>query len=342
MELEIKDITIDIDLIQYPNLRKVLWQFTRGMEREEIYQGQEEKWRNNGTNKIQYVMSGQKVKVSNLGYWGTYIFQVGLRWHTNKKFIFEYKSNQRHDQSFQDLLTDLSWSSFGMLQSFTRTSKGLSVTLNAVVMPMIAKKNCVKTVNGWGSYQIAEKMIDSYENYPFEKNELQKTYVQNIRIDTRSGVTSTKFFLGPEPPKRTPSINERVTVIEYVGGCWDNGCMVCEKDKGWVLTEEISPGDLVLTGTDSYVEVKSVDIVMCEVERLIDMDGIMLTPGHPVLMNGEWVRPDKTGFGHAESEDEVMPVFNFVLEDEHSVVLKKGEQKLVVATVGRFATPNFV
>ena len=68
---------------------------------------------------------------------------------------------------------------------------------------------------------------------------------------------------------------------------------------------------------------------------MVEVDGFMLTQGHPVLSNNSWMRADEIG-SRLNDKDAIMHVYNLVLESEHSVILYLENKSLLVATAGKF------
>jgi len=66
---------------------------------------------------------------------------------------------------------------------------------------------------------------------------------------------------------------------------------------------------------------------------MVRLSDFWITRGHPVFFNGEWWRPDELGPTFAR-DVEPGGIINFVLEDEHTVLV--GDYELVCCTLGKY------
>lgn len=115
--------------------------------------------------------------------------------------------------------------------------------------------------------------------------------------------------------------------------CWTKDAFVKTLSR-YKSAPSFAPGDMVET---EFGLTKINKIIKQEVfgAKVVSVNNIILTKGHPVLHEGEWIRPYER-FQVFKIENTIL--YNFYLENNHSVYLKTGEhtEDLLVATMGRF------
>ncbi|KAH3759817.1 hypothetical protein Pelo_8379 [Pelomyxa schiedti] len=106
--------------------------------------------------------------------------------------------------------------------------------------------------------------------------------------------------------------------------------------------DQIGIGDSVITELLKPRKIR--DIHSKKVERMFRMvflNGVGLTTGHPVLINNKWERSSDVA-SPVEVADKSFMIYNFVLEggpevDDHSIILNG----LVVCTLGKYCGDEF-
>ncbi len=98
----------------------------------------------------------------------------------------------------------------------------------------------------------------------------------------------------------------------YGGGCIAGHCTVQMKN-GTKKVSEIVKGDELACG-------RVVCVLKTRVGKVIEMinygAGLLITPYHPIKVNGEWVFPESVG---TKSKVFLSEYYNFVLEGGHSL-----------------------
>jgi hypothetical protein len=173
-------------------------------------------------------------------------------------------------------------------------------------------------------------------------------YINNFRIEEGK----LYVFFSRTEPETSPEKNvtkveiKTVTktqppVIKYVywggGGCWEDGICINVRGKGWIDTKNIISGDYVqIDNTDNFAKVINVTSELCHINRLVYVNTIGLTQGHPIFTDS-WKRADEMPYYRC-TDDRVVQVYNLTLESDHSVLLKKGDVYITAATEGRYPT----
>jgi len=100
--------------------------------------------------------------------------------------------------------------------------------------------------------------------------------------------------------------------------CFHPKCAVLMASGDYKFAEDIQAGEVVQTA-------EGVSVVECTVKSVIQSsqfcsigDGCLVTPSHPVFLNGSWVRPKSIS---SISRISVNFVYNFLLESGHTVFI---------------------
>lgn len=119
--------------------------------------------------------------------------------------------------------------------------------------------------------------------------------------------------------------------------CWLETHMVNIKDLGWIQSKDAQVNQEVLTSVGTYVKIQRVDKCTSETKKMVTINNLTVTHGHPIYFNDEWKRAREIGNVHVMKDVTYM---NFVLESQHDIVIKNENthDTLIVATLGKF--PN--
>lgn len=114
-------------------------------------------------------------------------------------------------------------------------------------------------------------------------------------------------------------------------GCWTSYAQVLTPS-GYMYTDTLTIGDQVVTedGTATILDIKEDKVDSAE---MVDIDGLYLTRGHPLLDNDLWIRPYEKYPVFVCSD---ITLYNLTLDCNHSVYLEYNGKIKLVATLGRF------
>lgn len=187
----------------------------------------------------------------------------------------------------------------------------------------------------WGKHYLPSLLLSHY----LEKcNNFKDPGVQHFGGDLFKKIRdkADDIFCNMDPPK--PSIQRRssgrisapVNMSVYsqpTGVCFDGFCEIAMFDKTTKLVKDIVKGDEVITPNNCKATVKCVvkTITLNGRESLVMFeDGLLVTPWHPVRINGEWKFPGNIS---RPLERVCSAVYSFLLEtdDEHVMIINNIE-----------------
>lgn len=96
----------------------------------------------------------------------------------------------------------------------------------------------------------------------------------------------------------------------------------------------------VRTSDGNFTNIISVESSMVK-QELVNVDGIILTHGHPIYYKDTWCKPRNCGYS---VYTQICTVMNLVLESCHEIYVKSNpdsDNKLLIATLGRFDRTTF-
>ncbi|CAF1043740.1 unnamed protein product, partial [Didymodactylos carnosus] len=135
-----------------------------------------------------------------------------------------------------------------------------------------------------------------------------------------------QIFIGlPSPKPSARPAAEPVpmnTYMNYSAGCFHGNCIVTLNNGQTKLLNKIQRGDILSGGARVVCVVET----LCNSETVsmikFDQSGLLITPWHPVRINGTWIFPDDIG---KRIEIECESVFNLVLNSGHIALINGTE-----------------
>ncbi|CAF1053365.1 unnamed protein product [Didymodactylos carnosus] len=135
-----------------------------------------------------------------------------------------------------------------------------------------------------------------------------------------------QIFIGlPSPKPSARPAAEPVpmnTYMNYSAGCFHGNCIVTLNNGQTKLLNKIQRGDILSGGARVVCVVET----LCNSEAVsmikFDQSGLLITPWHPVRINGTWIFPDDIG---KRIEIECESVFNLVLNSGHIALINGSE-----------------
>eukprot|EP01022_Parablepharisma_sp_SALTPOND_P019556 TRINITY_DN335_c0_g1_i3.p1 TRINITY_DN335_c0_g1~~TRINITY_DN335_c0_g1_i3.p1 ORF type:complete len:694 (+),score=62.57 TRINITY_DN335_c0_g1_i3:160-2241(+) len=124
--------------------------------------------------------------------------------------------------------------------------------------------------------------------------------------------------------------------MDCSGGCFDGSCSVTLIDGTHKLVKDLKKGDVVLSqnGTSAKV-VCLVVFPMKQSMKMVNLNGLLITPKHPVMHHGVWTFPKEI----APTQNYYMEnIYNIVLDQNHSLTINETE----VVTLGHGKYENVV
>jgi Hint-domain/VWA / Hh protein intein-like len=135
----------------------------------------------------------------------------------------------------------------------------------------------------------------------------------------------------PPPPANMSTYNDED------GTCFDGDCLVKMSDGTFKLVRNVRVGDTIMLPDGSSATVTHCVKYVYENNevRLTTVNDLLITPWHPIRMNGTWVFPGEVGETKVYNREQV---YNFVLGHGHIVTIGGIE----CATLGHGFTDNNV
>merc|ERR1712130_234664 len=109
---------------------------------------------------------------------------------------------------------------------------------------------------------------------------------------------------------------KREPAYHYESGCFYGECNVLMNDNTLKLIKNLRANDVVYGGATIECMVKH----KCKKNEIIlsNINGLLITPYHPILIDNEWVFPNNVGFNELI---ECEFVYNFVLSHNHILIV---------------------
>ena len=137
----------------------------------------------------------------------------------------------------------------------------------------------------------------------------------------------TAFITLPPPTPSRRRMNSTAPLVTSMNvfhnesnGCFHGSCKVLMADGTQKQIRNINPGDYVATSCGSArVEALVTCNTYDRAQPMVHLDGLCITPWHPIRMNGEWIFPaDIVNF-----HDRILnTVYNLVLEHGHIAIVE--------------------
>jgi hypothetical protein len=106
------------------------------------------------------------------------------------------------------------------------------------------------------------------------------------------------------------------------GGCFAGQCVVLRlQGESCVATcvRDVRPGDMLAVAGEGFARVKFVAEIVCLTPLVPLEGGLLLTPSHPIRVDGVWLRPKHLSSRRVANSEQV--VYNFVLESNHVLLV---------------------
>ncbi len=144
------------------------------------------------------------------------------------------------------------------------------------------------------------------------------------------------------PPKPSNKVNEvKISKQEFTtmfnnvaGGCFHPSSQVLMVGNHFKSIYNIIKGDKLIDSKGN------INTVLCVIKingnniKLIDIEGLLITPYHPIKFNNEWVFPKDI----SNIESNCNSVYNLVLNNNHTIVINNS----ITCTLGHNITENEV
>eukprot|EP01124_Arcella_intermedia_P001555 TRINITY_DN10854_c0_g1_i2.p1 TRINITY_DN10854_c0_g1~~TRINITY_DN10854_c0_g1_i2.p1 ORF type:complete len:341 (-),score=80.83 TRINITY_DN10854_c0_g1_i2:13-1035(-) len=126
--------------------------------------------------------------------------------------------------------------------------------------------------------------------------------------------------------------NIRIPAITEQFYCWNGEAKILMSDGSTKSIEELEIGDVLQGASGNPTVVKRIkETVIQGIYKVVDMGDFLITRGHPVLVDGEWYRPDEV---YPVCESYVDVLYNLYAEPEHFVVV--GRERVVCSSLGGY------
>ena len=150
------------------------------------------------------------------------------------------------------------------------------------------------------------------------------------------------IYTNMPPPKPSKSISEvKVSKQEFTtmfnnvaGGCFHPSSQVLTVNNCFKQIDKIVKGDKLIDSKGN------INTVLCVIKidgndiKLIDIEGLLITPYHPIKLNNQWVFPKDI----STIETNCNSVYNLVLDNNHTIVINN----CISCTLGHNITENEV
>jgi len=203
-----------------------------------------------------------------------------------------------------------------------KISLALLEDLRGQVMEAIANK---ASYEKWGVHYLPSLMrahlLQQCNNF---KDPGIQHYGGNLFRTLRDEVDDIFCKLPPPKPskggKHTPVQSMR-SYNSSANPCFDGECLVRMADGSQKSVNLVVKGDRVMTPNNNSAEVMCVVKTICQDQKakLVELEGgLIVTPYHPVRVNGKWYFPCDLG---KVIERSCVAVYSFVLKDEHVMLI---------------------
>ncbi|EGR33000.1 von willebrand factor type a domain protein [Ichthyophthirius multifiliis] len=105
------------------------------------------------------------------------------------------------------------------------------------------------------------------------------------------------------------------------GGCFEGNCLVYMFDNSFVKVKDVRKGFKIKAQDGQIHTVIAVIKILFEHGQipLVQLkEGLLITPRHPILINGKWIKPDQIEKAQLIKCDSV---YNFVLDKGHNILI---------------------
>jgi hypothetical protein len=125
----------------------------------------------------------------------------------------------------------------------------------------------------------------------------------------------------PTPAPRPAARNPAPSMTQYYagsgGGCFAASASVLRRVDGLTPMDQLQVGDLVCVSGGDFVAVQFVAQIRVP-STLVRIDKLLITPSHPIRVNGQWTKPKYLSPIDSQRAD---LVYNVVLESNHILVV---------------------
>ena len=150
------------------------------------------------------------------------------------------------------------------------------------------------------------------------------------------------IYTNMPPPKPSNNVNEiKISKQQFTtmfnnveGGCFHPSSQVLTVNNCFKQIDKIIKGDKLVDSKGN------INTVLCVIKingnniKLIDIEGLLITPYHPIKINNEWVFPKDI----SNIETNCNSVYNLVLDNNHTIVINN----CISCTLGHNITENEV
>lgn len=135
------------------------------------------------------------------------------------------------------------------------------------------------------------------------------------------------------PVALPPPVTSMYDYLNKGGGCFGGNSKVCIKGNKFKLVSEIEKGDILSNGAKVECVIKI--IVTSGEKEMVDINGLLITRWHPIIIDGVWVFPGERTNAYLE---EIDTIYNFVLDSKHIITIND----IKCCTLGHNFTDNYV
>tara|TARA_Y100000389_G_scaffold166861_1_gene171780 strand:+ start:62 stop:2347 length:2286 start_codon:yes stop_codon:yes gene_type:complete len=205
---------------------------------------------------------------------------------------------------------------------FTKWGKDYLLSLVGALENELCNNFRDKAVSNFGG-ELFDTLRDEMDTI-FESLDPPKQDVQYNGYYSRSGTVSRSGGTVSRSGGTTQSSPDMRSYNSSVGPCCAHGSLVKMADGSMKKVEELQKGDIVITVNESQEYTKSpiecIVKTICNenMELLVELDDLKITPYHPIIKDGKWVHP----INHGISNIMVCPyLYSFVIKNRQSIVV---------------------
>jgi hypothetical protein len=174
---------------------------------------------------------------------------------------------------------------------------------------------------------LRDELNDIFNSLPPPTTSITRTQLHPTH-NTNTG--NTNIYTTPHAPVDMSTYNNSSS------GCFSGECLVLMSDNSLKLVKDVRVGDNVMLPNKSHAKVTHMTrIEYYDKINLTQIGGLLITPWHPILLNGTWQFPNSIGITQSY---ECKYVYNFALDVGHIVTINGIE----CATLGHGFTDNDV
>ena len=198
-------------------------------------------------------------------------------------------------------------------------------------IPSLAEAHRTQQCNNFKDPGVQHYTGELFESLRDELNDIFNSLPPPMASITHTNTRNTNIYAMPRAPVNMSAYNNSS------GGCFNGQCLVLMSDDSLKLVKDVRVGDNIMLSNKSHTKVTHMTKIKCDNNKinLTKIGDLLITPWHPILLDGIWQFPYSIGITQSH---ECEYVYNFVLDIGHIVTVNG----IKCVTLGHGFTDNDV